>query len=189
MIRLYEFLFNIYLLRVNKVDFDADQIFNYFRGKLFLLNKGKFILSDHVLINSKYSANPIGGQGFTSIVVEKDAILEIRKNVGISNSAIYCKKYILIEEDVLIGGDCRIYDSDFHSLDYIKRMGVKDDDIISKPVTIKRGAFLGAGVIVLKGVTIGEFCIIGAGSVVSKSIPNNEMWAGNPIQFIKNNLN
>ena len=36
-----------------------------------------------------------------------------------------------------------------------------------------------------KGVTIGENSIVGAGSVVAKDIPDNEIWGGNPVQFIR----
>ena len=46
--------------------------------------------------------------------------------------------------------------------------------------------FIGAHSTILKVVTIGENSIIGAGSVISKSIPANEIWAGNPVKFIKN---
>ena len=53
------------------------------------------------------------------------------------------------------------------------------------PVVIKDNAFIGAKVIVLKGVTIGENSIIGAGSVVTRSVPDNEIWAGNPAKFIR----
>ena len=51
---------------------------------------------------------------------------------------------------------------------------------------IKDNAFIGAHSIILKGVTIGENSIIGAGSVVTKSVPDNQIWAGNPARFIRN---
>lgn len=55
----------------------------------------------------------------------------------------------------------------------------------TSPVVIKDGAFIGAHCIILKGVTIGENSIVGAGSVVTKSIPDGEIWAGNPVKFIR----
>ena len=53
-------------------------------------------------------------------------------------------------------------------------------------VSIEHDAFIGADCIVLKGVTIGACSIIGAGSVVTKSIPQGQIWAGNPAKFIRN---
>ena len=38
---------------------------------------------------------------------------------------------------------------------------------------------------ILKGVTIGRHSVIGAGAVVTKDILENEVWAGNPVEFIK----
>ena len=88
---------------------------------------------------------------------------------------------------MLLGGGVKIYDTDFHSLDFQKRVRFKtDDDRKSSPVTIKNYAFIGAGTIVLKGVTIGEKSIIGAGSVVTSNIPDGQIWAGNPARYIKN---
>ena len=55
----------------------------------------------------------------------------------------------------------------------------------AKPVIIKDGAFIGTDCIILKGVTIGEKSVIGAGSVVTKSVPDGEIWAGNPAKFIR----
>jgi len=188
-IRIYEFIYNSCTLRRNKIKYSSSELFNGFRGKLFIINKGIITLHNNIKINSKHSVNPIGGQSFTSIVVEENAVLEIGENVGISNSAIYCKKQIIIEKNVLLGGDCRIYDTDFHSLNYLHRAAPVDLNIISKPILIKEGVFIGAGTIILKGVTIGEYSIIGAGSVVSKNVPSNEIWAGNPVKFIRKNTN
>ena len=102
-----------------------------------------------------------------------------------SNVAICSFMKVRIEDDVYIGGDVRIYDTDFHSLDFSNRVGPVDNKIKSLPVLIKHGAFIGASSIILKGVTVGEYSIIGAGSVVTKNIPNGEIWAGNPAKFLK----
>lgn len=53
------------------------------------------------------------------------------------------------------------------------------------PVVIKRGAYVGAGVIILQGVTIGERSVIGAGAVVVDSIPPHSIAVGVPARVIK----
>lgn len=80
-------------------------------------------------------------------------------------------------------GGTKIYDTDFHWLDFEKR--IRETGGKTSPVTIKDGAFIGGSCIILKGVTIGEKSVIGAGSVVTKSVPDGEMWAGNPAKFIR----
>lgn len=47
---------------------------------------------------------------------------------------------------------------------------------------VKRGAVIGANTTILPGITIGKKVLIGAGSVVTKSIPDGEIWWGNPAQ-------
>jgi len=50
---------------------------------------------------------------------------------------------------------------------------------------IEDGASIGAGAVILCGITIEKNAMIGAGSVVTKNIPENELWFGNPAQFIR----
>ena len=118
-------------------------------------------------------------------VTYNDGKIKIGNNVGISNSCLNAHILINIEDNVNIGGDCKIYDSDFHSIKYSNRINLPDKTYNSKQINIKSGAFIGAHSIILKGVTIGKRSVIGAGSVVTCDIPDNEIWAGNPIKFIK----
>lgn len=157
----------------------------YIKGVVRLYGNGPISIGNNVKINSRFSANPIGGQSFTSFYVIKSGYLKIADNVGISNSSITSFCSITIEENVFIGGDCKIYDTDFHSIDYAIRSSGNDISFKSLPVVIKKGAFVGSGSIILKGVTVGENSVIGAGSVVTKSIPSNEIWGGNPAKFIR----
>ena len=53
------------------------------------------------------------------------------------------------------------------------------------PITIKKGASIGAGAVVLGGITIGENAMIGVGSVVTHDVPAGELWYGNPARFIR----
>jgi acetyltransferase-like isoleucine patch superfamily enzyme len=53
------------------------------------------------------------------------------------------------------------------------------------PVYIKRGAWIGAGAIILQGVTIGECSLVAAGAVVTKDIPPYTMVAGIPAKVVK----
>jgi len=55
---------------------------------------------------------------------------------------------------------------------------------ISK-VTIKDGAHIGIGAIIMPGVTIGEGAVIGAGSVITKDIPAYSIAVGVPAKVIK----
>lgn len=51
--------------------------------------------------------------------------------------------------------------------------------------TIGNNVSIYTGSIIFGDVIIGNNVIIGAGSVVTKSIPDNQIWAGNPAKFIR----
>lgn len=55
------------------------------------------------------------------------------------------------------------------------------------PITIKRGAWIGANVTILSNVTIGENATIGAGSVITKDIPDGATAYGNPAKVKEDN--
>lgn len=53
------------------------------------------------------------------------------------------------------------------------------------PTTIKTGAAIGAGSVVVCGIVIGHNALIGAGSAVRTNVPANEIWAGNPAKRLR----
>lgn len=155
------------------------------RGSIKIIGRGKITIKDGTVINSSPYANPVGGKQQTVFYVINNASLIIGENSGLSNSTICCSNSIIIGDNVKIGGGCEIYDTDFHSLDYLKRRKTLDDSIKSSPIKIGNDVFIGANSLILKGVEIGDCSIIGAGSVITKSVPKNEIWAGNPARFIR----
>ena len=175
-------LFNKITLKLNSV-LGAKKI--TIRGLLFLINEGKCLIGSNVIINSSRYKNIIGGDTRTSLIIKKGAVLKIGGNVKISNSAIYCANNIEIGNDVMIGGSCRIWDTDFHPLNAIERKQNANKGYLTRPIFIGNNVFIGGFSIILKGSYIGENSIIGAGSVISGNIPSGEIWAGNPARFIK----
>ncbi|SDW45772.1 Hexapeptide repeat of succinyl-transferase [Lutibacter oricola] len=173
-------LYHIFQLKYFKVSYSSFTI----NGFMAIRNYGELKLGENLIVNSGKNNNPIGGDVITRFIVKEQGKLIIGDNVGISNSTIFCENSIKIDEGVYIGGSCKIWDTDFHSLDS-KLRGTINDLPNTLPVYIKKNAFIGANSIVLKGVVIGENSIVGAGSVVTKSIPSGEVWAGNPAKFIK----
>jgi len=147
---------------------------------------GSFSIGNNFSMNNGITGNPIGCYDRCTFFVDRDATLTIGNYVGMSQAGLICHSSITIGDYVNIGGGVKIYDTDFHSLDPKLRLGSADMEHKAKaPVVIKDNAFIGAYSIVLKGVIIGENSIIGAGSVVTKSVPDNQIWAGNPAKFIR----
>lgn len=175
---------NFIIFKLNAVNYKSWPAINGTVKVLQRSGKGKVDIGENVTINSAQSFNMIGGSYQTTLMIRNGGELTIGNNVGISNTAIVCANSITIEDDVFIGGGTKIWDTDFHSIRYEDRVNV-DECIVTKPVVIKKGAFIGGGCTILKGVTIGEKCVVGAGSVVTKSIPDGEIWGGNPAKFIK----
>lgn len=177
---LYQLL-NQFIFKSNSINVLKDPKFH---GILFVRNSGSITIGEGFKASSGKRYNPIGGDSVLRIICRPRARIVIGNNVGISNSTLFISKELIVGDNVMIGGGCRIWDSDFHSLDPDERIYNGDKKAISKPIVIGNNAFIGASSIVLKGVTIGENCVIGAGSVVAKSIPKNEIWAGNPARKI-----
>lgn len=141
------------------------------------------VIGDNVRINSSLDSNPIGGDTKTILFAKGNGKILIGDDCGISNATLFACESITLGKQILVGGGTKIYDTDFHWVDFEKRIYESGGE--TRPVTIKDGSFIGANCIILKGVTIGEKSIIGAGSIVTKSVPDGEIWAGNPARFIR----
>ena len=89
---------------------------------------------------------------------------------------------ITIGDNVLIGPNVTFCTSS-HPVDLENRR-----KIISKPITIEDGVWIGANVVILQGVTIGKNSVIGAGSIVTKNVPDNVVAFGNPCK-VKKSIN
>lgn len=57
-------------------------------------------------------------------------------------------------------------------------------NLIVKPITIKRNAWIGAAATILPGITVGENAIVGANALVTKDVPANTIVGGNPAKMI-----
>ena len=89
---------------------------------------------------------------------------------------------IKIGKNVGIGPYCAIYDND-HKMP----KDATEENLISTPVIIGEGSWIGTHSTILRGSKIGENVTIGAGSVVHGTIPNNSVAIGNPARVVKSN--
>lgn len=153
-------------------------------GRLHMVGNGKVSIGRGTVINSGGKYNPSAGEASTYINLYGGDLC-IGSGVGISNAAITVAIGVKIGDRTNIGSGCIIADTDFHPVGYEDRINGRDEATGKKPVTIGEGVFVGARSIILKGVTVGDRSVIGAGSVVTKSIPEDELWAGNPAVFIR----
>ncbi len=153
-------------------------------GRVFVHGRKSGVhIGNNCIITSNENYNPTAGGVHCHFSVGYNGELRIGNNVGISQSQITAYDKIKIDDNVLIGACCKLWDSDFHSIRYDDRMN-GDKIVKTAPIHICEGVFVGACSIVLKGVTIGQHSVIGAGSVVTKDVPENEIWAGNPAKKI-----
>ena len=133
--------------------------------------------------------NTIGVQKPCSLAAHGSGLLLIGDRVGLSGVSICSYDRVEIQDDVLIGANTFIFDTDFHSLAFGQRMEEiatgNFERVGTKPVMIKNGAFVGANCIIGKGVTIGTQSIIAAGSVVTHDVPDGEIWGGNPARLLR----
>ena len=154
------------------------------KGRLIIQGHGSYQFGKNVTIYSKETVNPIGGNRTVFQTIAGGRII-IGDNVGMSHVILCSRSEIRIEDNVLIGSGVKIFDHDFHSISYEKRVQDKDSDVKTNPILIREGAFIGAHAIILKGVTIGSHSVIGAGAIVTRNVPENEVWAGNPARCIR----
>lgn len=161
-------------------------------NKVYIIGRGHITIGDDFLFTSGAGINPLCRNIRGTLCAIRGAKIEIGDRVGISSSCLWAREYIRIGNNVNIGGDCLIMDSDVHPYDYNLRRRMPDNDfrgdnemIPVAPIQIDDDVWIGARCIILKGVHIGARSIIGACSVVTKDIPADSIAVGNPCKVIR----
>jgi acetyltransferase-like isoleucine patch superfamily enzyme len=142
-------------------------------------------IGSNINLRSSLRSNPLGANHPVFLCTwQAGAVLNIGSHFAMTGGSICAAERITICDNVGVGANSVIVDTDFHST--IPEIRLQNPLVANTaPVTIEEGVFIGMNCIVLKGVTIGKASIIGAGSVVSKSIPPHVIAAGNPAKVIK----
>ena len=147
---------------------------------VFKLNHTMPMTEEYTQILKELFENQIGhGSSIVSPlqVVCADQV-KIGKNVFInSNSLLMGRGGITIEDDVLIAANVSLI-SNNHDM-YQRQV------LLCKPVTVRQGAWIGAGATILPGVTVGRFAVIGAASVVTHDVPDYTVVVGNPAKIVR----
>lgn len=107
-------------------------------------------------------------------LVENDVI------VG-DNVTVKCGNYLWdglrLEDNVFIGPNATFTNDKFpRSKQYPDSFPV---------TTVKRGASIGAGAIILPGITIGEGALVAAGALVTRDVPAHALVVGSPARVIR----
>lgn len=104
-------------------------------------------------------------------------------NIGFYFSA-HCTDTLFIGNNVLISSFVLLTTQN-HGMNPESDRSYQRQPLISKPIRICDGVWIGEKVSVMPGVTIGEKSIIGANSVVTRDVPPYCIAAGNPARVIK----
>jgi UDP-2-acetamido-3-amino-2,3-dideoxy-glucuronate N-acetyltransferase len=91
-------------------------------------------------------------------------------------SGVYLWDGTRIEDDVFIGPQATFTNDRFPR---------STQPFTLEITTIRRGASIGAGAVILPGVTIGERSMVGAGAVVTRDVPSNVVVVGNPARLLR----
>lgn len=124
--------------------------------------------------------------------VQADASCRIVSSVGIHSSGIVQigARSFVGHQTLIAGGDARVEIQDDVDIgprvSLISGTHLEDSPTraagtgISLPIKVCRGAWLGAGSIILGGVTVGEHAVVAAGAVVARNVPPGARVAGVP---------
>ncbi|MBI5648843.1 MAG: acyltransferase [Chloroflexi bacterium] len=136
-------------------------------------------------LRSSVRSNPLCPTHPVALTTWKEnALLEIGTNFSMTGGVLCSAERISIGDDVAIGANTTIIDTDFHPLDPLQRK-YDSAEAISAPVIIGDEIFIGMHCLILKGVAIGRGSVIGAGSVVTRNIPSYSIAVGNPAKVIR----
>ena len=114
--------------------------------------------------------SPLQGVCFERITIGKNVYIN-------SNLLVMARGGITIEDNVQIAANVQLLTNNHD--EYERAV------LLTKPIVVKNGAWIGAGASILPGVTVGKHAIVGAASVVTKDVPDYAVVVGIPAKVIK----
>jgi len=148
-----------------------DLLYNYIRRYRFTYLKKNM---------HSFGNNNTCYKGFKIYGVAKN--VSIGNHVHLANTLINASDKIIIEDHVFFGHDVMLL-APKH--DIYKFDSERTNNVISKPIILKKGSWISSRAVILGGVTIGESAVVAAGAVVTKNVAPYILVAGNPAKFIK----
>lgn len=107
--------------------------------------------------------------------VENDVAIGARTTI---QANAYVTAYTTVEEDVFLA-PCVVTTND-------NLMGrTQERHALRRGPTIRRGARIGGGAVLLPGIDVGEEAFVGAGAVVTRDVPARAVVVGNPARQIR----
>lgn len=126
---------------------------------------------------SRIEAFGTAGETGPRLEIGDNTVIHLNFHCGAAES-------VKIGRDVLIAGGVYITDHD-HVFDDPNFPARWTNGLVTKPVVIGDGAWLGEGCVILKGVTVGQRAVIGANAVVTKDVPPFAIVGGIPARVIR----
>jgi acetyltransferase-like isoleucine patch superfamily enzyme len=114
-------------------------------------------------------------------ILGRGSLIENDTTVGAGTriqAEAYITAYSTLEEDVFIA-PCVVTTND----NFMGRTERRKS--LMKGPTIRRGARVGGGAILLPGIEVGEEAFIGAGAVVTKNVPPRKLVVGSPAKVLR----
>jgi UDP-2-acetamido-3-amino-2,3-dideoxy-glucuronate N-acetyltransferase len=118
----------------------------------------------------------------TFVEIQKGA--RVGRNCKISSHSFICEG-VAIEDEVFVGHHVVFINDRYPHATAPDGHLQTEADWHVVPTSVKRGASIGSGAVILCGVTIGEGAMVGAGSVVTHDVAPGTVVAGNPARLLR----
>ena len=151
------------------------KIFSWIRLFFIALKAGDFKFGSNVYIGPGCRISPI-------YKLEIGSDIYIGKNVTIEVEGVIGSGVIIANNVGIVGRrDHDVFSSKLGAF-YVDT--VRDNRLLSLPIDIGNGVWIGYGAIILSGISVGDNSVISAGAVVIKDFPVGAIVAGSPARVI-----